>query len=436
MTACSLVSLRASAGCVTFRPREHWADPLGRSLSLAAYRILSWRGDARALGTAPTRPEGTLLWVHATSQKRFRIVADICRRLVAQRPDLFVLFTVPSDTEIANWGDGTTMMVALPSDHPAQVSQFLEHWKPDLCLWSGGDLHPNLISETSATQIPLILMDLTADELTLRRHQWVPDLLRTTLDCFDAILANGEQAARLVRRTGILSRKVSVSAELRANPTIPGWPEEELSETTTMLAGRPVWLSAWSSDNEFISIIVAHRSAMRLLHRLVLVLHVADPAEAPALRSRLEASDLRCANWDHGDEIEDNTQVVITSIPDDLGLWYRIAPVTFMAGSLESGSGGHDPLMAAALGSALLFGPNVGQHLDTYAELELAGAARRVRDARTLGAAVVDLLAPDVAAAMALSGWQFVTEGAHLTDQLIDLIQDHLDEGEMSHARP
>jgi 3-deoxy-D-manno-octulosonic-acid transferase len=37
-------------------------------------------------------------------------------------------------------------------------------------------------------------------------------------------------------------------------------------------------------------------------------------------------------------------------------------------------------------------------------------------------------LAPDQAAAVALAGWQVVTEGAHLTDQLIDLIQDKLDE--------
>ncbi len=102
---------------------------------------------------------------------------------------------------------------------------------------------------------------------------------------------------------------------------------------------------------------------------------------------------------------------------------------------MTSGSGGHDPLVACALGSAILFGPNVRQHMEIYAALEQAGAAHRVRDARSLGAGVVSLLAPDIAATMALAGWQFVTEGAHLTDQVIDLIQDHLDESESSYAR-
>ena len=64
---------------------------------------------------------------------------------------------------------------------------------------------------------------------------------------------------------------------------------------------------------------------------------------------------------------------------------------------------------------------------DREVELEV-GAARQVFGAPDLAAAVESLCAPDVAAQMALAGWQLVTEGAAITDALIEEIQAALDE--------
>ncbi|MEX0349324.1 MAG: 3-deoxy-D-manno-octulosonic acid transferase [Paracoccaceae bacterium] len=408
---------------------------MARSLSLAAYRVLSWRGGQVSEGELPPRPEGELLWVHVTTRNRFMVLAEMCRMLLSQRPGLHVLFTAPTENEIRAWGGIGANMIALPSDQPGAVRSFLDHWKPDMCLWAGGGLQPNLISLAASRKTAMVLLDVNEAELTLRRHQWVPDLMRTTLECFDSILANGERTARDIRRLGVAGWKVSISAELRSSPNPTPWPEEELVRTTQLLAGRPVWLSAWTQKSEFPYVETAHRNALRLLHRLLLVLHVANPKESPALRAQLETAGLRCADWDAGDEIEDNVQVILTAEPDDLGLWYRIAPLTFMGSSLVSGAGGRDPLTAVALGSAVLYGPNVGTQRSSYVRLAAVGAAKSVKDASALGDGIVRLLSPDHAAEMALAGWQVVTEGAQLTDQLIDLIQDQLDESRADHAR-
>ena len=49
---------------------------------------------------------------------------------------------------------------------------------------------------------------------------------------------------------------------------------------------------------------------------------------------------------------------------------------------------------------------------------------------------MVQLIAPDHSATMALAGWEVVTESAHLTDKLVDQMQDILDMREASNARP
>lgn len=401
---------------------------MARSLSLTAYRALSWGGQQDSSGALRKRPSGPLIWFHATTPERLSALQDLSDRLVQIRPELNVLFTRPPASESRRWPRHLLHALELPQDHPSAARAFINHWNPDICIWTGGSLQPNLISQTSEQGVPMILLGAVESELQLRRHRWLPDLLRTTLDCFGTILTDSEASARYVRRAGIGSGKVSVSAPLRICPNPRPWAEEELIETNQVLAGRPVWLSAWSQDSEFISILIAHRHALRSLHRLLLVLHVADPTEANPLKARLAAMDLRCADWDAGDEIEDTTQVVLSTDAEDLELWYRVAPVTFLGSSLEPGAGGQDPLTPVALGSAVLYGSHVQGHIDTYARLASAGAARAVRNADDLGAGVVQLLAPDQAAAVALAGWQVVTEGAHLTDQLIDLIQETLDE--------
>ena len=180
-------------------------------------------------------------------------------------------------------------------------------------------------------------------------------------------------------------------------------------------------------DKEFISVLSAHRQALRMLPRLALVLHVADMAEAAPLHKRLESMDLRCANWDDGGPIEDTTQVILSAAPEDLGLWHRVSAVTFMGSSLERGAGGYDPLVAVALGSAVIHGPHVDRHQQPLRPAEPGKAALTIRSATELGDGVVELLAPDRTADMALAGWQMVTEGAPQADHLIELVQDTLD---------
>ncbi len=405
------------------------------SLSLAAYRVLSW-GVPQSGGYADTpRPEGELLWVHVSTPDRLRAVDDLCRRLLSARPGLSILMTAPAEADLSEWKGCSFAIVCLPADQAGAARTFLDHWQPDMALWFGGGLLPNLISRAQEQATPLILLEASVDVKTARGGRWLPDIKRYTLDCFDSILAPTDEIARQIRRLGIDSTKISVAPSLHISPTPHPWPEDELIETNHALAGRPVWLAAWVQDKEFISVLSAHRQALRMLPRLALVLHVADMSEATPLYKRLEAMDLRCANWDEGHPIEDTTQVILSAAPEDLGLWHRVSAVTFMGNSLERSAGGCDPLIAVALGSAVIHGPHVSKHRNIYDRLDQVGAAMTIKSATELGDGVVELLAPDRTADMALAGWQMVTEGAPQADHLIDLVQDTLDRRRAEDAR-
>lgn len=74
-----------------------------RSVSLSAYLTLarSAPGQSRAATpvarTAPPRPEGELIWGHATTESRAAALIQITTRLRAHRPNLHLLLTLPPD---------------------------------------------------------------------------------------------------------------------------------------------------------------------------------------------------------------------------------------------------------------------------------------------------------------------------------------------------
>jgi 3-deoxy-D-manno-octulosonic-acid transferase len=116
-----------------------------------------------------------------------------------------------------------------------------------------------------------------------------------------------------------------------------------------------------------------------------------------------------------------------------LGLWYRVAPISLVGGSLQP-IGGHNPFEPAALGSAILHGPYVTNFVDIYQRLSEAGAARLVTGPDTLSEAVHELMNPDKAAAMAHAAWEVVSQGAEVTDRALDAIFDRLDAGPAAKA--
>lgn len=408
---------------------------MSRRLGLAAYRAMSWRLPESGPQTAGKRGKGQLLWAHAATPARYLALCDVTARVRSQRPDLEILLTVDGNLPEVPPDAALPQPVHLPSDHPNSVRAFLNHWRPDLCLWTGGGLRPNLIAEAAQLDLPLILADLDETDLPVRPLRWMPDVSRACLSCFGTIMASNTATAAQLRRLGVLEDTITIASRLRTGASPPSCPDTMLSSTTEDLAGRLVWLAAPVTMHEAETILQAHREALKLLHRLLLIVIPTGPEDYIEVSRLLADTGLRHEDWSMGDEIDETTQVLISCTPDTLGLWYRVAPLTLMASSLSEGASGRNPLDAAALGSAVLYGPHVANHSDAYARLTSEGAARLVHNADTLAQAVVQLVAPDEAAAMALAGWQVVTESADLTDRLIDMIHEGLDLRETADAR-
>ncbi|MGR3616934.1 MAG: 3-deoxy-D-manno-octulosonic acid transferase [Paracoccaceae bacterium] len=402
-----------------------------------ARRLLGTPATAIAPPVRKKEPRSGVIWGHATSTERLEALAEIGSRLRARETTpLKLIVSQSADLDIQSCPDGVDELVQLPpNDNLAPARAFLNALDPELGIWTGGGMRPNLLKMAHDRGTEMILADILDDEIPEQRWKWVRDQTQTLIEVFSAVFTGSETAFERIKRGGYPTAHLTLSTSMQ--PTITPQPcnEDDLNELTGVLRGRPVWLAAKANAQEFDMILAAHRMAMRRLHRLLLIVAVANPLEADILKSKLSYHGLIGADWTAGQLPEETSQVLIACADEDLGLWYRVAPVTLMAESLARGMSGNSPLEALALGSVILFGPSVSAHKPIYDRLISAGAAAQVRGRDGLSAAVTRLSAPDKAAEMALAGWTLSTENAQLTDQIVHLIEERMHKKELRNAR-
>lgn len=405
---------------------------IARSISRAAYMALARRAPRKPLEFGRSRPFGWLIWGHATNAARAGALLQIVDRLRAIRgQDITLLLTVQPGMMPPFDGKEHVICHEIPEDTIPGAVQFLDHWRPDYILWTGGHLVPAFLTEADTRGIEMGFVDADTAELGAGRWRWKLDVLSDALGRFGLIMARTDEAATALRKLGVQGETQVTGALQEGGAALP-CNEKEREEMVQLFAGRPIWLAAMLQSGELDIVLGAYRKASRIAHRLLLIIVPDDETQGPDFMEKIHEMGIGAAIWSEGEVPDETVQILLADTWGEMGLWYRLAPITLMGSSLVPGQGGRDPFEPAALGSAILYGPNVRDYLPAYTRFARAGAARMVKDAETLSSAVLTLVAPDQAAQMAMAGWEVASEGAEVTDRIIEAIQDRMDELEFA----
>ncbi|WP_406721547.1 glycosyltransferase N-terminal domain-containing protein [Thioclava litoralis] len=305
-----------------------------------------------------------------------------------------------------------------PPDTNADIHAALTVWAPDLVLLIGQDLPPALISGAHSHAIPIILVGghhpRTAYAARLLRM--VHTILTETTEENLHLIGLGAHPNRLI-----------ACGPLSLPPPPLSCSGKELVAMGDLLQNRPTWFATSVPEDEMDMVLEAHMQALRHAHRLLLFLAPDSSGDAVELAQRLTDEGWHVARRSLEGEPDPHTQVFIADDPDDYGLWYRLAPLSYIGGTFSGQSRApRSPMEAAALGSAVLHGPDTGAFEAAYHELQAGQASKRLTSKDDLSEAVIDLLAPHRAAFLARNAWDVETAGAGAIEALIDAIHQAL----------
>ncbi len=339
------------------------------------------------------RPSGPLVWVHAASNGEAVSMLSLIDRLLVERPALSVLVTTGTVTSARLLAHRLPADRAwhqyVPVDRPAYVHRFLGHWRPDLALWVESELWPNLVAETDRLGVPLLLLNGRMSQRSFQGWQRVPGMIRPLLACFELCLAQDETQAERFRRLGAAAASTVGDLKTAAAP-LP-FDEAELDRVAARIGDRPLWLAASTHEGEEEAAAEAHRAMIRERPGLLTIIAPRHPRRADEIADMLTQRGLNVARRSRNEPIESGTDIYLADTLGELGLFYRLAGIAFIGGSLAP-IGGHNPLEAALLDCAILHGPDMSKCASMARNLAAAGATVSVRDANELAAAVRRLL--------------------------------------------
>ncbi len=374
------------------------------------------------------RPDGALVWMHGASVGEGLSLLPLVTRLREALPGVGVLVTTGTVTSARLLRERLPAGVLhqfAPVDRPDAVRRFLAHWRPALAVWVESELWPNLILETAARGIPMLLVNGRMSGRSAARWRRAPHLSGPLLAAFACVLAQTEADARRFRALG--ARTVAVRGNLKNDaPPLPA-DEHLLQSARQAMAGRPRWAAASTHDGEEEAIADAHAILRRTVPALLTILAPRHPERGAAVAAMLEGRGLTTARRSANEAIAAETAVYLVDTLGELGLVYRLADIAFVGGSLAP-HGGHNPLEPARLDCALVTGPHTENFSETYAALEDGGAVSRVSDAGTLADAVGTLLDDETACARRRAAAREAARAmAGAADAALGLIRDHLE---------
>lgn len=411
-----------------------------RSLGLWLYLLLARRGSPAPQPPAlpaPDRPGATdadLVWFHVDAGGTLPSLAHLARQMARARPGLAFLVTAPDVAPALDGFPAGSIGLPQPPDHLPDLQRFFDRYRPSIVCVTGLSLPPALIHLAGRRGLPLVLADLHLAPAARRPWRWRRRMFGALLGRFDTILARDSDSVRLVR--ALLRREIAVEVTGRIEETTAPLKhsEAERAELAELMQARPVWLAAACPPAEERAVIDAHARALRHAHRILLILAPSEPSRAPALIERLTAEGMTFGQRSREDEPEEDMQVFLADTEGEMGLWYRLAPVSFMGGTLREGGTGRNPIEPAALGSAILHGPFPGPYPEAYARLAEAQATRRVMDEDGLALAVTELIAPDKAAVLAHNAWAASSGGAEVTERVMQALFQRMDAARAARA--
>ena len=137
-----------------------------------------------------------------------------------------------------------------------------------------------------------------------------------------------------------------------------------------------------------------------------------------------------------GDAIVSKTDIYLADTLGELGLFFRLSPISFIGKSLVD-QGGQNPLEPARLGSAVLFGPHMWNFAEISRRLLDSNAAEEVSNANALAAAVDRLLAdPELRASRGRRGIIIADSENDVLDRVTDSLAPFISEAVAARRSP
>jgi 3-deoxy-D-manno-octulosonic-acid transferase len=380
-----------------------------------------------------------VIWIHAVSVGEVNLCTQIIRALELRLPNVKFVVSTTTTTGMAELRRRLPTHISkiyYPVDRRKCVGRALAVTNPEAIVLVEAEIWPNFLWRARDLKIPVFLANARLSDRSLRGYKRFGFLFRPLFASFAGVGCQNEADAVRLRAAGCRTEAVRVVGNLKFDAA-------KLDERRTLDVSAlfrrlgvppdaPVLVGGSTHDGEEV---VLAEIAQRLRARLPKLFLVLVPRHfercnevGRQLRERGVKFAYRNLIGANTQLAEGRTECLLVNTTGELRLFYRHATVVFVGKSLTA-AGGQNPIEPAALGKAMVFGPNMQNFADIARSFVAEGGAVQVRDKEALEKALGELLADATQRGeLGRNAQQVVRKNLGAIDRTVEMILERLRE--------
>lgn len=363
------------------------------------FLIVAWRAfrgredrenfqERRGIASLP-RPAGPLLWVHGASVGEVVSTQPVLRALRKHNPNLNLLLTTGTTNgrkmldKVAGQlpGTGATCVQYSPLDTMGATTAFIKHWQPQVSVFTESDFWPELLSKAPS---PVLLNGRISDRSWPRYQRWAW-FFRPLISRFGLVLAQRQTDADRIAALG--AKNVVISGNLKFDADVLPVDVAQFEKFTQALQGRPVIVAGSTHPGEEGLLAKLHADLKPTIPGLLTIIVPRHPHRGTQAANEVARYTKAVKRRGLGEMPvlggNRHTDIYIADSLGELGLWYRLASVAIIGGSLVH-HGGHNPLESLKLGIPTFTGPHMFNFQDMLPTLVASKLVTIAPDITTL----------------------------------------------------
>lgn len=333
------------------------------------YRVFRKKVDLKRAGeklgiTKIKKPNGELIWLHAASVGE----TFVALRLIDELPKngRFFLLTTCTTTsaEIAAKQNLPNLIHQYaPCDFTFCINKFLGHWEPSIGIFIESEIWPNRINLASK-KFKISLLNARMSDRSFARWHYFKGLVSFCLSKFSLILAQSKEDHLRFEQLG--AKNAIYAGNIKYSITPPKVNSKDLASLKKQIGNRQVLLAASTHEGDEEFILNCYGKLKKDYQDLLLIIAPRHPIRADRISDLLINKGCICSRRTQKEVITPKTDVYLADTIGELGLFYSLANISFIGGSLKNG--GHNILEASFFDTFIIFGPDMSNFKEISTE--------------------------------------------------------------------
>lgn len=364
------------------------------------------------------------IWIHAVSVGEFMAALPFIRALRQQYPEepITVTTTTPTGSGRVTTELGDSVFhVYLPYDFNFAVQSFLAKVQPKISIILETELWLNLLYACKQRDIPVFIINARLSPRSFQRYMWIRSIVRYMLNTTTQVMAQSQADADRFLQLGLTENKLSVPGNIKYDIKVTEQQEHKLQKTQWQ---RLVWIAASTHEGEEQQILHVFAKLRQQIPRLLLIIVPRHPERFNVVAALITAQGFSLARRSLQQPCEPSTDVFLVDTMGELGIFYQIADVAFVGGSLVP-VGGHNILEAAAVGVPVLTGPILHNFVEISQQMLAANAMVVVNNSEELATILLTWLQNEqIRKTIGANGKALVVKHQGATKKILDVVAD------------